>query len=524
MPETATVADVVDGDTIDVELDDGSTETVRILGIDTPETTDNVEAERRAEWEGIENLSYLGRWGDAASEFAKTELSGATVRLKADANEPNRGSYGRLLRYVKYDPDGSGDRSTVYNRRAIATGYARVYDSGFARHDAYLQQERTAREDSRHVWTRSNPAATPPIRDHPVDQMFVPRTASIITENGSLAADRTPVFASKNATQRDDPNTTYESDIPLVGVDPAAHVAMVGGPLIDEQYEQAEGFAVDTSQYGNFPFLTNLLDSLTDRNGAILVDGGHGQFNAEFSLSVEDTAYYLRYLEGQGISLRQVNTLADSDLTGCGLIITTPAEAFSEQDFNAIRSFRDAGGAVILLGHGTEGMPSDARDHLNEVATNLGTDLRLNADRVVDEESNLNSNPALPTTTNFNTSFDLFDPVTSTPEESGSLTISAIEPSGDGENAVTGEQVVLKNTTGHPLDLTGWRIEDETGTEYHFPDGVTLPQEMEVAVHTNEGDDITNLYWDRSQAVWNDAGDTVAIYDAADTLVQTQSY
>ena len=524
MPETATVVDVVDGDTIDVELDDGSTETVRILGIDTPETTDNAEAERRAEWEGIESLSYLGRWGDAASEFAKTELSETTIRLEADANEPDRGSYGRLLRYVNYDPDNSGERSTVYNRRAIATGYARVYDSGFTRHDAYLQQERTAREDSRHVWARSNPAATPPIRDHPVDQMFVPRTASIITETGALAADRTPVFAAESATQRDEPNTTYESSIPLAGVDPAAHVAMVGGPLIDEQYEQAEGFAVDTSQYGNFPFLTNLLNSLTDRNGAILVDGGHGQFNAEFSLSVEDTAYYLRYLEGQDISLRQVNTLADSDLTGRGLIITTPAEAFSGPSLDTIRSFRDAGGAVILLGHGTKGMPSDARDYLNEVATTLGTDLRLNADRVTDEESNLNNNPALPTTTNFNTSFDLFDPVTPTPDESGSLTISAIEPSGSSENAVSSERVVLKNTTGHPLDLTDWRIEDSVGTKYHFPDGFTLPQAMEVAIHTGEGGDTTDLYWDRAQAVWNDTGDTVSVFNAADTLVTTQSY
>jgi endonuclease YncB( thermonuclease family) len=417
MPETAVVIDVVDGDTIDVEFDDGTTETVRLLGIDTPETTDNVEAERRVEWEGIEDLTYLGRWGDAASEFATTELSDATVRLEADTNEPNRGSYGRLLRYASYDPGGDDDRSIVYNRRAVERGYARVYDSGFTRHDAYIEQERIARSDERHVWTQSDPAQTPEIRDHPVEQLFVPQTASIVTETGPLAADRAPVFAADSATQTGEPDITDESAIPLVGVDPAARIAIIGGPLVDEQYEQAEGFPIDTSQYGNFPFCTNLIMALTERDGPVLVDGGHGQFNADFGLSVEDMAYYLRYLEGQDIRLRQVNSLADGDLDGRALLITTPAEALSESVLDAITSFRDAGSAVILIGHGSDGLPSDAREHLNTVAADLGTDLRLNADHIVDNDANLNETPALPTTTNFNASFDLFDPVT--PDTSG---------------------------------------------------------------------------------------------------------
>ena len=47
---TALVTDVVDGDTVDVRFPDGSADTVRLLGVDTPEV--HVENDP-AEFEGV---------------------------------------------------------------------------------------------------------------------------------------------------------------------------------------------------------------------------------------------------------------------------------------------------------------------------------------------------------------------------------------------------------------------------------------------------------------------------------------
>ncbi|MDS0300862.1 lamin tail domain-containing protein [Halogeometricum sp. S1BR25-6] len=535
MGETATVVDVVDGDTIDVRLDDGSEERVRIIGIDTPETTDNADAERRAEWEGIEDLSYLGRWGDRASEFAKRELTDATVELEADANEPDRGSFGRLLRYVRYDRSGeedeggegsdsaSGDASTVYNRAAVAEGYARVYDSGFARHDDYLDRERSAREGRTRVWKRSDPSQSPEVRDREVERLFVPEAASVRTASGAVPDDRVPVFASPSAT-REGGEVSYGDRIPLVAVDGEARVAMVGGPLLDERYEEAEGFEADTSRFGNYPFATNVLVFLSkgsERPERVVVDGGHGQFNAEYALSCEDMAYYLRFLEGQDAALVQQNDLADG-IDGDALIVCAPAAAYGDSELSAFRSFVEGGGVVLLLGHGAEGMPADARENLNALAEALGSDLRLGDDRVVDAESNLNDDETLPRTSNFEDSFDLFGPVTPDGSTGPSLSVVGVDPSGAEGGA--GESISLANEGDAPVDLSGWAVADEAGHEYEFPEGTVVPAGATVHLLTGEGDDEVTVHWGRERSVWNDDGDTVSVYDEAGDLVAERSY
>jgi len=56
---TVQVTDVADGDTATVEGANGNTESVRVLGVDTPETPSNSSAESVEEWEGIEDTTYL---------------------------------------------------------------------------------------------------------------------------------------------------------------------------------------------------------------------------------------------------------------------------------------------------------------------------------------------------------------------------------------------------------------------------------------------------------------------------------
>ena len=100
------VTAVVDGDTIKV-LVDGKTETVRLIGVDTPETKD---PRKPVQCFGIE-----------ASNFSKKSLLSQSVRLVQDDSQQNRDKYGRLLRYI-YLSDG-----TLFNQLLIASGYAYEY-------------------------------------------------------------------------------------------------------------------------------------------------------------------------------------------------------------------------------------------------------------------------------------------------------------------------------------------------------------------------------------------------------------
>jgi len=71
------VVHVVDGDTIDVIMPDGSRERIRILGVDTPEKS--VDMNKPYEYDDITDLSYLAGWGAMAAEYAKSILKGKTV-------------------------------------------------------------------------------------------------------------------------------------------------------------------------------------------------------------------------------------------------------------------------------------------------------------------------------------------------------------------------------------------------------------------------------------------------------------
>jgi endonuclease YncB( thermonuclease family) len=413
---------VTDGDTVDVRFPEGEREEIRLIGVDTPETEANRRFERTQEWEGIDDGETLITWGERASAFAAERLADATVTLSFDPSEPTRDEFGRLLGYLEYEDDSGA--SVFYNRELLTAGRARVYDSGITTHDGFRRAERTAREEDRGIWAESDPTATPPVRDVPVDRLFVPRAASVRTAEGPLPADRVPVAAEDTATQeRREPGAVLYGDgsdaaktddrpIPLVGVDRSARVAVVGGLLVDERYEQAEDFGVDTSDFGQFTFLTNLLSWLaaSDRDGDVLIDGGHGQFGVNYALSAEDAAYYRRYLEGQRLGLDQRNRLSGDYLAGGrALLVTTPVGPFGAEERDRVRAFRDAGGAVLLLGDATA--PAFAQEHLNDLAAALGSDLRLNADRVRDPTANLDDDPLLPTTTAFDDDFPLFEAV-----------------------------------------------------------------------------------------------------------------
>jgi micrococcal nuclease len=94
---TGRVVRAVDGDTLEVALDGGATETVRLIGVDTPET--------------VKPDTPVQCFGPRASRFQHRTVEGRRVRLLAGV-EP-RDIYGRLLAYVWVEgaPPGRSQRA-----------------------------------------------------------------------------------------------------------------------------------------------------------------------------------------------------------------------------------------------------------------------------------------------------------------------------------------------------------------------------------------------------------------------------
>lgn len=144
---TVTVVSVTDGDTVDIRYQNGSTDTVRLLGVDTPEVYGENEPR---EYEGVPNTQAgkqcLHEAGEASSQFMKTKLQqGEQVTLVFDAQADRRGYYGRLLAYMH-------DDGTKLNYRLVVTGHARVYDSQFTKADQFYAAEDDAQAAERGLW------------------------------------------------------------------------------------------------------------------------------------------------------------------------------------------------------------------------------------------------------------------------------------------------------------------------------------------------------------------------------------
>ena len=367
-----------------------------------------------------------------------------------------------------------------YNLKAVKQGCARAYNSGFSKHKSFWNAEWSARQNGLRVWQQSDPENSTEVRNDPVDDLFFPNTASVRTSSGAVVDSRVPVYAESTAIQELDSGVSY-GNIPLVAVVENSRVAVVGAQFVDESYEADEGYGTDTSSYGNFAFLTNLTDHPSAIDGQVLIDVGHGQFGASYALSCEDTAYYQRYLEGQGIDHEGINTITASNLArGRALLVTTPAEAFTTAEIDAINSFVNDGGSVILLGSGQ--ISAEVRANLNDVAAGIGTDLRINADQVLDGTNNVNSDSGVVATTSFDTSFPLFSAYSGT--EPTNISIPTINEDG---STLNDEYVVFQNDGSAAVDMTSWYVTDEANHTYTFLDGFTLDSGAQVTLHTGSG-------------------------------------
>jgi len=160
----ATVEHVVDGDTVEVRFDDGSTETVRLRGVDAPETEVDNEP---GEFEGVPDTeagrACLRESGREATAFARERLAGERVRVQTDPLADRRGGYGRLLAYVRVVESGEADDGPTagdgesFNAALLERGGARLFDSTFERRDRFASLERDAREAGRGLWRCRTP-------------------------------------------------------------------------------------------------------------------------------------------------------------------------------------------------------------------------------------------------------------------------------------------------------------------------------------------------------------------------------
>jgi len=127
------VVRVVDGDTVRLAMPWGE-ESVRLIGIDTPETVHPTK--------GVEC------YGPEASAFASRLMTGTTVWLEYDESQGQRDKYDRLLAYLWVTP------TQFYNLAAVEEGYATeyTYNSAYAHREDFLAAQAVARAERRGLW------------------------------------------------------------------------------------------------------------------------------------------------------------------------------------------------------------------------------------------------------------------------------------------------------------------------------------------------------------------------------------
>lgn len=151
----ATVIDIVDGDTIDVRFSNGEVETIRLVGVDTPETAEQyMDPSEYGIPDSAAGRDWLLMWGDNAQAFATQRLAGEEIMVVFDPESDRRGGFGRLLGYIYIDGQNFG-------RELVERGLARVYTGGeFSLESKYLDIEADAQAANRGLWGFEG-AATP---------------------------------------------------------------------------------------------------------------------------------------------------------------------------------------------------------------------------------------------------------------------------------------------------------------------------------------------------------------------------
>lgn len=137
---------VIDGDTVELDYKGGTT--VRVIGIDTPETVSPSVPDECG--------------GGAATNTARSLLEGKSVEIRFDPAQDRSDTYGRLLAYLTVP--GIGDYGTAMLKRGRAAEL--TYDGAYRLQNRYQMVEARARQADRNMWGScggpGRPLDTPP--------------------------------------------------------------------------------------------------------------------------------------------------------------------------------------------------------------------------------------------------------------------------------------------------------------------------------------------------------------------------
>ncbi len=121
-------------------------ESIRLIGIDTPESRVNKKTKKDAKRSG-QDINTIIEMGKRATEYVKSLLRpGDLVTIEFDVQEKDR--YGRLLGYI-YLRNGK-----MLNEEIVKAGYANVMSipPNVKYKDRFLRAYQNARESKRGLW------------------------------------------------------------------------------------------------------------------------------------------------------------------------------------------------------------------------------------------------------------------------------------------------------------------------------------------------------------------------------------
>jgi micrococcal nuclease len=206
------VTRVIDGDTIVV----AGIGTVRLIGVDTPETVDPRKP--------------VELFGKEASEFTRRLAEGKVLRLEFDVQRLDK--YQRTLAYA-YLPDGS-----MLNAEIVKQGYGHAYVKyPFKYLDEFRAYEREAREAGRGLWSEPTGTAAMPVVEqvqdsaNPAQLVYVTRTGTKYHRDGCRFLSRSKIPIALKDAGRYEPCSVCKPPTVRADTPPTVHAERPPTPM-----------------------------------------------------------------------------------------------------------------------------------------------------------------------------------------------------------------------------------------------------------------------------------------------------